>query len=463
MTRMDELWKAVGGPGTPPAADSRAVRARVNAALDADRNERRIYMRKKLRIGMATVAAVIAVTGSALAVTNNWDMIQVFFKGDTAPAQEYVDSTARSVSDGNYTLTVESSMSDINNRIYLIVTLTASKEETREFLFSDAFDWAVKAISIRSVEQAESPAYSYGYSDRIGEMEAPDENSRRFHLAVQFDQSESVSALLVGSKYMDRESEVEVPVTPAPSVTVELGASGVGIPHSDTSTPGTLTVERVTLSPFTCQIECADVPLTDGYQTLPRIFFRMADGSIRTQSQMMELTGTDDGGDSYEGGGGLTYGRRYYIYEFDEIQDLASISSILAFDTEYPLDGSASTRLEHDPALDLFTLPGMEPLAEKYGYSLSAQALTEGLGGACRWDPAAGTMTCVFRGVTVVLRSGDITAMVDGQPVTMIAAPAMQDGVLAVSPFFLEDAWGIDCNLHNVSIKEVQGDWYIIP
>ena len=463
MARMDELWKAVGGPGIPPAADSRAVKARVNAALDADRNERRSYMRRKLRIVLVAAAAVIAVTGSALAVTGNWDMVQIFFKGDTAPAQEYVDSTARSVRDENYTLTVESSMADENNRIYLIVTLTANNEETREFLFSDDFRWAAKAVSIRSVEQTEASAYNYSFSARLGEMEAPDENSRRFHFAVQLDPFESVSALLVGSKYMDWGTEVEVPVTPAPSITVELGASGVGIPHSDTPMPSTLTIERVTLSPFTCQIECADAPLTDGCQTEPRIFFRMADGSIRTQAQMMDLTRTDDGGDCYEGDDGLTYGSQYYICEFDEIQDLTNIVSLIAFDVEYPLDGSAPTPLEHNSALDPFTLPVMEPLAEKFGYSLSAQALTERLGGTCDWDPAAGAMTCFYRGVTVVLHSGDITALVDGQPVTMAAAPAVQDGTLAASGFLFQDVWGIDLHLRNLSAAGTWGDWYIVP
>ncbi|MGN1004587.1 MAG: stalk domain-containing protein [Oscillospiraceae bacterium] len=461
MARIHKLWKAVGGPGTPPAADKRAVKARVNAALDADRKERRIYVRQKLRIVLVTAAVAAAVTGSALAVTKNWDMIQVFFKGDTAPAREYVDSTARSVSDENYTLTVESSMADGNNTIYLIATLTANNEETREFLFSDDFDWTRKAIDLRSAEQAET--FSYGYSARLGEMEAPDENSRRFHLRVRFDPSEPVSALFVSSKYMDREAEVEVPVTPAPSVTVEVNASGAGTPYSGSSAPAALTIERVTLSPFTCRIECAHVPLSGGCKVAPRVFFRMADGSIRTQSQMMNSMSIDDI-DSYENADRLPYGSRYFGYEFDEIQDLDNIVSVIAFDVEYPLDGSAPIPLDHDPALDPFSLPAREPLAEMYGYSFSVRELTEKLGGTCERDPATGAMTCVYRGVTVVLRPGDITASVDGQPVTMLAAPAVQDGSLAASAFLFEDAWGIECTLLSAAGEDSEAyEWCIVP
>lgn len=469
MARMDELWKAVGGPGTPPAADSRAVKARVNAALDADRNERRMYMRQKLRIAIGAVAAAIAVTGSALAVTNNWDMIQVFFKGDTAPAQEYVDSTARSVSDENYTLTMDGSMAD-ENTIYLIATFTANSPEAREFLLSDDF-YGMDTFDIHSMEQVQADSSDLDESIPrvtslgLGEMDAPDENSRRFRLTVRVTQP--VSALLVGSGYM--ETTVEVPVTPAPSVTVELGVSGVGTPVTDTPVPGTLTVERVVLSPFTCQIECADVPITDGYLTYPRLFFRMADGSIRTQSQMMERTSFTSDSDSEWSDGVIDYSRCLFNYQFVAVQDLESIVSVIAFDVEYPLDGSEPVQLEHDPALDPFSLPLMEPLTETSGFSLPVRALTEMLGGTCAWDPVTGNVTCTYRDVTVVLHPGDATARVDGQPVTLRDAPAIQDGSLAATYSLFADAWGIGgfaARTYSYIGDEVEitwGDWYIIP
>ena len=468
MARMDELWRAVGGFGTPPAADSRAVKARVNSALDADRNERRIYMRQKLRIVIGTVAAAIAVTGSALAVTSNWDMVQIFFQGDTTPAQEYVDSIARAVCDENYTLTVESAMAD-ETTVYLVATFTANNEETREFLFSDDF-YGMDTFAIHSIEQIQAgsstPEENIPRVTCVGmrELDAPDENSRRFCLTAHVTQP--ISALLVGSEYM--ENAVEVPLTPAPSVTVELGVSGVGIPGLSTPVPGTLTVERVTLSPFTCQIECADVPITTGYETEPRIFFRMADGTIRTQSQMMRssLASNDVG---YEDDNGITRSRKFFDYEFVEVQDLEDIVSIIAFDVEFPLDGSPSIQLEHNPALDPFTLPTMERLTETSGFSLSVRALTETLGGTCNWDPVTGDVTCVYRGVTVVLRAGDATALVDGQPVTMRVAPAVQNGSLAASCSLFKDAWGIDCFVLRTKtyigddVEITWGDWYIVP
>lgn len=473
MARFNALWKSVGGPGTPPAVDRRAVRARVNAVLDADRKERRIYMRQKIRAAIAVAAIAAAITGSALAVTNNWDMVQLFFKGDTASAQEYVDSTARSASDENYTLTVESAMAD-ETTVFLIVTFTANNEESREFLFSDDF-YGIDTFSIHSAEQiradSSTPEESIPYvsSVELGEIEIPDENSRSFHLRVTADQP--VSALLVGSGYMDRENAVEVPVTPAPSITLELGISGVGIPDLDTPVPGTLTVERVTLSPFTCHIECADLPLTNGYFTEPRIFFRMADGSVRTQSQMLKSYGGSIGSydEFYTDDAGIWYGRYYFDYKFIGVQDLENIVSIIAFDVEYPLDGSASIQLEHDPSLDPFTLPAFKTLTETSGFLIPVRALTEQLGGVCRWDPETGDVTCVCRGVTVVLHPGDDTAEVNGQPVPMREPAAVQKGSLTANAQLFTDAWGLYAFVSRSrtyigdDIEITWSDWYIVP
>ena len=60
MARMDKLWRAAGGPGTPPGLDTRRVKARVNAALDTDETERKGYMTKKLRVVLIAAAAVIS-------------------------------------------------------------------------------------------------------------------------------------------------------------------------------------------------------------------------------------------------------------------------------------------------------------------------------------------------------------------------------------------------------------------
>ena len=101
MARLHELWRETGGPGLPPHLDSRRVKARVNAALDASQTERRRYMKQKWRVALAAGLALAVITGTAFAAAAHWDMLTVWFQGDTTPGQAYVDSQTRSVSDGN--------------------------------------------------------------------------------------------------------------------------------------------------------------------------------------------------------------------------------------------------------------------------------------------------------------------------------------------------------------------------
>ncbi len=48
-----------------------------------------------------------------------------------------------------------------------------------------------------------------------------------------------------------------------------------------------------------------------------------------------------------------------------------------------------------------------------------------------------------YRGVTITLTPGSTTALVDGQPVEMLEAPAAQDGKLAACYAVFEDAWQV--------------------
>lgn len=470
MGRMDELWKETGGPGTPPAIHVRAVKKRVNAVLNADPGERKIYMKQKLRFALVAAAIAAAVTGSALAANENWDILSAFFKGDTSPAQRYVDNTAYSVSDENYVFTVEGSVAD-ESALYVIVTVKALNKDARKALFDplfhnmDTFNFYIPAWDEARQEHKKkgehiSSVHAYGGFGG-GEIKIQSEDTRKFQLhANLFGQPDTVE-LWLGQ--MGRKYSLSIPVTPAPTRTLELNATGTGYCESDAA-PGFLTIRRVQLSPLSVRLENTE----NGNLTIkPRFLFRMADGSLRTQAQMMEFR---------EGWlGSMVYGSDtadyVQIYRFHEVQDLDNIASILIFDMEYPLDGSEPFPAEHAPSLDPFTLPLME------NYLLPVRALTETLGGTCHWDPATGNVTCSYRGVDIVLHLGEDTAIVDGKPVKMASAPELQNGTLAAGgkPFF--DAWGVDGFVTYTRGEEVPDpddpgafiiptfyhDWYIIP
>lgn len=461
MARLDELWRGVDGPGLPPGLDVKRVKARVNAALDADQAERKIYMKQKLSMALIVAAMAAALTGSAFAATANWTGLSDWFKGDTAPGQIYIQDTVQSVSDGNYTLTVEGVAAD-ENSAYFTITITALSDEAKAFIQDDHFN-SIDMLGTHIYSDtsdgtgAESWESTGGCSYR--ELDAPDKYSRRF--AVTVDQASSSSAnsvLRVRCGYMEEGKRVEIPLTPAPSMTVKIGASGAGALGITSGSPAenpSLTIEEVTLTPFTLHVRARSEA-----GVKPNLRFRMADGSVLTQSQLMTSTSS-----SFD----WASSRSLYHYRFLEIQDLENISSIIVFDTEYPLDGSAPTPVEHDPALDPFTVTRMEPLEEGTGYAVPVRELTEKLGGVCAWDPATGDVTCTYRGVSIVLHAGRDTVLVDGEPVDTRCAPAEQDGVLAADWYVFKDAWGIDGGVLRENIRQggdvetVWHDWYIIP
>lgn len=450
MMRLDKLWRAVGGPGTPPQVDGRRVRMRVNAALDAGGTERKIFMKKRLCVILAAAAA-LAIMGTAFAAVVDWDALTAHFKGDVSPGLDYLDNQVRTASDENYTLTVESAAAD-RDTVYLVLSVTARSDAAKAFLVSDDFDsidtfdaWAATSGGTKKMLS------SMGYRD----LDTKTADCRRYAMDARFFERLSASdTVTVRCGYMDKGSQVEVPVIPAPSVTVKIGASGTGVEtftYRPAGSPDQLTIKDITLSPFTCQMR-VNRPM----DVEPRIFLRMKDGSIRTQAQFLDDTLGDLG---------------EYSKQCAEVLDLESIRSVIVFDMEYPLDGSAPTPVEHDPALDPFHVTRMEPLSKGSGYSLPVRELTEKLGGTFRQSDAGDEATCTYRDTEIVLQAGSRTALVSGQFVELREAPAMQDGVLAAPYSVFEDAWGIDAcvqrekgeRINDHEIELIWHDWYIIP
>lgn len=458
MARLNELWRSVDGPGVPPTLDVKRVKARVNAALDADQAERKIYMKQKLRMALIAAAAVAALTGSAFAATTGWNGLSAWFRGDPAPVQEYVDSTVREVADKDYNLTVEGCVAD-ESSAYLTVTITALSGEAREFLWNerfidmDLFYVAPLCRAPKTGDSSEPMAYS---GPGCHELECGTENARRFALDM-WALPVSTTALRVRCGYMEEGKSIEVPLAPVPSRTVKIGAKGTGVLALAPTTlpePETITISEIAFSPLTVHVKGS---LGKANATEPNIRFRMADGSVRTQAQMLDA---------------ISWGGSSADYRFKEVQHPEDIVSFIVFDMEYPVDGSKPAPVEHDDSLDPITVTRMEKLSDKSGYSIPVRELTEKLGGTCDWAPATGSVTCVYRGVAVVLKAGEATALVDGKPVDMLAAPAEQNGVLAADSLVFTEAWSIDgfvqrANIYNekdpTDVTTIWGDWYIIP
>ena len=436
--RLDRLSRDLGLPPPPPPfpADAEEVCRGVRAALTAHERERKLYMRQKLRFAAVLAAVLIALCGTALAVGSNWDVLHAWFEGDTSPADALVDRTVRSVSDRNYTFTVDSSVSD-GQTAFLLIRVDALSEAGRAQLFAPDFE-GIDTFSIYPLaEEPETGDLVHPSSSSTGMREMKEvstETSRTWRVDVSLPKTEKAVAIHARLGYMDKGLSVEVPLAPAEAIEVAIGATGRGYPNLYNTYGSSATLERAVVSPFTLALDISWPEDQDDPPILP-VVFRMTDGTLRSFCQLT---------DGISRGGGWSGGvrRSTFTYNFREVQDLKTLSGIVVWGKEYPLDGGAPRDVEVDEHLLPFMISLMPGLSDDNPNSMSVRELCDGLGASCVWDNAAKTATLTYRDSTVVLTWGSKTALVDGEAVELRNAPDARDGKLCYDGS-IHDLWNL--------------------
>lgn len=481
--QMKALWTELALEGTCPELNVKRVTRQVNAKLNADPSERKLYMKQKLRFAAVLTAAVIALCGTAFAVVQNIDVLTAWFEGDTAAAENLVDREVRSDSDGRYTLVVDSSISD-GDQVYILARVEAETPEAVEFLMSDDFGGHMSPFQIDSIvppvpEGTSVPAeggvsvpggggnITVGgisiASNEVYEMkEALTETSRTWAIASSLGANATVARVRLWATEDDFGSKdcptVEVPLAPAESIDLMPMAEGQGYGTFTHIAGGPVTLARVHITPFSMTFTTFFSSSDEGAYPAPLL--RMADGSLCTPNQL-GTPGRLGGKISAEGGYHGTW-----TFRFRSVMDLDRITGVAAFGREYPVDGGASRPVEVDPRLLPFTLPFLGEPDEQYGYRFSVRALCDGLGASCKWDGETQAATLSYRGVEVVLTPGSDTVLVDGVPTVMPGcAPRNVDGKLAAcaDSHFL-NAWGIGMSAaYSDGIHTQRVAWLVNP
>ena len=370
-----------------------------------------------------------------------------YFEGDNTPVEDYVSHETYSIRDDNYTLSVISSVADTSSA-YLLVTIDAKNDAAAAALMADDFEnmdtFSVRALENEAVKPEPTPTgngpavempVAGGFS--YGEKEAlRTETSRTYSMRVD-ELNAAVYAVQLRLGLMEEGAYVEIPVEPVEPVTVEVNAEGTGsgtFDHIEGGAP--VTLETVSLSPLSIQMEYSFAD-ADG-DAFPLLFFRMTDGSLCGWGQIVgdNLLGPTSWNDR-----GTIHCD--YAHPLRSVLELSQVDAVVFNGMAYPLDGGRPEPVEIDPALYPFQIPLMDRLSEGGGYSVPVRALCEGLGVDCVWSNEAQTAAMTYRGVTITLTPGSTTALVDGQPVEMLEAPAAQDGKLAACYAVFEDAWQV--------------------
>ena len=343
---------------------------------------------------------------------------------------------------------------------YLLVTVEAKTDEARATLMADDFE-SISTFDLYTLSgdtaNPEAALCGFGY----GEDELLRTGSSRSY-GMSTHEMGPAYALRLRAGFMEDGLYVDIPLTSVKPLSLEINAEGTSFGTTHNVKGGaSLTLDSISLSPLSLHMEYS-YPAGGG-EAEPLLLFRKTDGTLLSWGQVvgtsggMFATGEEDSGTAFISAD----------YRLRSVLDLSRLDAVVFNGMAYPLDGGAPEAVEIDPALYPFQIPLMAPLSESSGYSVPVRALCEGLGVECIWDNEAQTAAMTYRGVTIVLTPGSTTALVNGQPVEMEEAPAVQDGKLAAEHQIFTDTWQLAMSVAYDSWPPADGTqivaWLIIP
>ena len=323
--RLQELWKyAVPEVGPCPQPDVKAVQRRVDAALEV--NRRTFHLRRKLKLAALCAAALVLLTGAAAVVEVVWpeyNVLSAFFQGDAEQWKNMVNTQPVSVSDDNYTLTLTSSLAD-RSFLFYTVTLEAKNDEAWQAVeerLSDSWD----------------DLFSFRATAGLGLGGEADPENRTMYLNVSAGRTWGNHSS-IRLELMKKGVWLNFSYTPVSDLSLDINADGPAkADHVPDPFDGTVTLKRLTLSPFTVQAKY----ITEDTRLFPVLQFLWADG---TYSQV-ELggQGTGHGSGTEDGKWDHTMSESY-----SSPQDLSTLEAVIFGGMAYPLDHGEPYEMDLD-------------------------------------------------------------------------------------------------------------------
>ena len=318
-SRLQRLWDEVTPEGGPcPQPDAKKVRRRVNAALDE--NRRTFHLGRKLKLTALCAAALVLLTGAA-AVTEmvlappTYNVLSTFFRGDTAPWEDLMDFQPVSVSDGDYTLTVTSTVAD-NSFLFYTFTVEAHSGEAWEALQ-------------KQISESLYDLFSFRRHGSLGIGGEVDPEKRIYYVDVNTGRGWGTTAA-VRLNLMEEGKWLRFSYRPVSDLKLAIGAEGQGSGGwAHPGLTGPVTLKRLTLSPLTIEAEYT----TERTELFPVLYFLWKDG---TYSEVQSLRG----GEGHGSGHGVEGEAWDYTssHSFDSVQDLSQLEAVVFEGMAYPLD-----------------------------------------------------------------------------------------------------------------------------
>ena len=424
----------------------------AQAAAGTPEKGRRPMHKKKLFLALA--AALVVLTGSAVAVGNHLGLLDVFFKGDTSGLEPYVQTDLGSAENEDFRFTVNSAYYD-GMTVYATVTWEGLNDAAVDDIMHSRSDgefhremWGDEmaehlmetggtgpdTIVCNQREVTEAAGYEYTGGGLGGGDLPSTETSRSARVEVSFQRwlgpVDTPLELWLG--FMGREYSVKIPLdTVVGSAHLESDQEFLFNPITDQRA----ILTEVTLTPTQLCYEIETVgkmKQETGWDAMNgRFVLKMKDGSLITSEQLDMIGSTHYDWDN---------NRLSFQEEFNNVKfsDVGEVESIIFGDTVFPLDGSEPSLAEEDERLYPFYVP-------KYRYGLfytDVEALCRGLGAEYAWDADTQTATATYRDVTIQMTVGSSQVLVNGEPMELTGSvwnEELQDGVETPLPIRMEN------------------------
>jgi len=442
--------------GEAPYSPSRIKELTLNMV---EKKPSRRAGKKQLRWGAALAAALVALTGAAVAAVVRTGVLERF-SGDVSLVEPYVQTAAGSAETEDYRLTLDSALYD-GQQVYAIITVEGLNEKAIEDLMSNRVIaethrefWGDDMVEHLLEDGREGPDTFHlslpelpadGSDDTpmfggmsSSELPHPSDSSRSWKLNFSLPRYVGAVDETAGIwlDFLGREHGVEVSLNTL-AETVRLTPNEEVV--CNTYTGQTAVLKELVLSPTSFSVSLSE--LENGAHVFTNLFndcilLRMKDGSVVTSAQLGAVNQV-----------------------FETVVDVSQVQSIIYGYTEFPVDGSPSFPAELDQRL----YPSATDLLvqdESGGWYLPLEEVCQNLGADFSWDSSAKTARASYRGVTLTFTEGSASVLKNREPLELslttrdeagqektVPLPVLREnGRLAVPVHVLTDAWSLDGN-----------------
>jgi len=406
--------------------------------------KRKAYIDKKSFKSASIAAAVILLCITSVFAAKNYDVIEEFFTGNFESMEDFVNTPYESVSDGRFKMTLNEVLAD-NNYIFMVFSIEGLTDDAvEELMHTDRYDdfmyMTNKSDLLCTITI--SPRSGSGFQSLYEITEKRTDTTRYWAYKDKLADVGKEPLRLCLNK-MNGEQYITIP-TDCNVETLELTLAEQQ--HGDVF---------INISPIGIAMEKALSNKAEYGCTFTNVFFRMANGEIKTYNQLTSLYKSSMMTD--ECASSINYEPLRYRYDaefYDAIQ-LSDLKSIIVGNTEYDIKNPTQTSYVE---LDKTLYPFEQRLVSKDGkYFAPVDDICEKLGADIEWSNNNMAATIRYHGRTVDISADGGTCIYMSRGRVFNQKDTIYEGKLAADIGTL--LYGL-----NVTIREVRDDvWIIIP